>query len=366
MAGIGNHADVSSASSAGSARPLGVRRPSPSGSSGRNGISTRPQAAWAGLALVLLYTLGQWRDIVATFHQRGRRATARWRSSAGARASPSWSAVNYLAARQNKRWDLTAQQAEQPVRADRQGAAGPQRAGAIHGLRQADRLRAVPRPARRSTPTTRPRCRSTTSTPTSVRRSHADPTSSVRHRSCRLQGQHRAGHHRPTSRTSPTRSSRRCPGAWSARSTSSRATARRTRRAATSATGYSAVSESLQPRQLHGRDGWCSRRSRRCPPTRRSCVIAGPTTDLPGPEVEALDATSPGRQGAGHARSRPDTADAPPLTGLVALVARVGRRRSATTSSSTRAASARCSAASLACRSWRPTRPTRSPSASAS
>ena len=38
----------------------------------------------------------------------------------------------------------------------------------------------------------------------------------------------------------------------------------------------------------------------------------------------------------------PDTADAPPLTNLIALVAGMGHRRSATTSSSTRAASASC------------------------
>ena len=66
-------------------------------------------AAWAGLALVLLYTLGQWREIVAYF----RRRNARY----GAIASVSvlvvlgiLVAVNYLSVRQNKRWDLTANQ----------------------------------------------------------------------------------------------------------------------------------------------------------------------------------------------------------------------------------------------------------------
>jgi ABC-type uncharacterized transport system involved in gliding motility auxiliary subunit len=62
--------------------------------------------AWAGLALVVLYTLGQWREIVDYF----RRRQARY----GAIATVSVLvflaivvAVNYLGARQNKRWDLT-------------------------------------------------------------------------------------------------------------------------------------------------------------------------------------------------------------------------------------------------------------------
>src|SRR6266542_3214105 len=64
-------------------------------------------AAWAGLALVVLYTIGQWREIVDYF----RRRQARY----GAIATVSVLAflaiivaINYLSARQNKRWDLTA------------------------------------------------------------------------------------------------------------------------------------------------------------------------------------------------------------------------------------------------------------------
>ncbi len=66
-------------------------------------------AALAGLALVVLYVLGQWRDVVAYFSHRNARY--------GAIASVSvlvvlgiLVAVNYLSARQNKRWDLTANQ----------------------------------------------------------------------------------------------------------------------------------------------------------------------------------------------------------------------------------------------------------------
>ncbi|HTI42459.1 MAG TPA: DUF4350 domain-containing protein [Vicinamibacterales bacterium] len=63
-------------------------------------------AAWAGLACVVLYTLGQWREIVDYFRQRNARY--------GAIASVSvlvflgiLVAANYLSFRQNKRWDLT-------------------------------------------------------------------------------------------------------------------------------------------------------------------------------------------------------------------------------------------------------------------
>ena len=66
-------------------------------------------ASWGGLALVLLYTLGQWREIVAFFRRRNARL--------GVIASVSvlvgvgiLIAVNYLSAQQNKRWDLTSNQ----------------------------------------------------------------------------------------------------------------------------------------------------------------------------------------------------------------------------------------------------------------
>lgn len=77
---------------------------------------TRPEwdayamyALWTGLALVILYSLSQWRDVVTYFQRRNARY--------GAIASASvvivlgiLIAVNYLSTRQNKRWDLTANQ----------------------------------------------------------------------------------------------------------------------------------------------------------------------------------------------------------------------------------------------------------------
>ena len=65
--------------------------------------------AWAGLALVVLYTLGQWREIVNYFRRRQARYSAL--ATTGVLAALAITvAVNYLGARQNKRWDLTARQ----------------------------------------------------------------------------------------------------------------------------------------------------------------------------------------------------------------------------------------------------------------
>src|SRR4051812_40926800 len=64
-------------------------------------------AAWAGLACVVLYTLGQWREILEVFKRRqaryGALATASVLVALGIVV-----AANYLSARENKRWDLTA------------------------------------------------------------------------------------------------------------------------------------------------------------------------------------------------------------------------------------------------------------------
>src|SRR3954470_1793384 len=64
-------------------------------------------AAWAGLACVVLYTLGQWREIVEYFRRRqaryGALATVSVLVALGIVV-----AVNYLSTRENKRWDLTA------------------------------------------------------------------------------------------------------------------------------------------------------------------------------------------------------------------------------------------------------------------
>ena len=64
-------------------------------------------SAWAGLALVLVYTLGQWREVVEYFRHR----QARYGAIATVGVIVALAilvAVNYLGVRQNKRWDLTA------------------------------------------------------------------------------------------------------------------------------------------------------------------------------------------------------------------------------------------------------------------
>jgi ABC-type uncharacterized transport system involved in gliding motility auxiliary subunit len=64
-------------------------------------------AAWGGLVCVLLYTLGQWRDIARTFQRRqAKYGTVAVLSVVVVLAI--LVAINYLSSRQNKRWDLTA------------------------------------------------------------------------------------------------------------------------------------------------------------------------------------------------------------------------------------------------------------------
>ena len=63
--------------------------------------------AWAGLVCALAYTLGQWREIAKVFSRR----QARYGTLAGVSILVVLGilvAINYIGARQNKRWDLTA------------------------------------------------------------------------------------------------------------------------------------------------------------------------------------------------------------------------------------------------------------------
>src|SRR5438477_13175083 len=63
--------------------------------------------AWAGLVCVLAYTLGQWREIAKVFGRR----QARYGTLAATSVLVVLGiliAINYIGAKQNKRWDLTA------------------------------------------------------------------------------------------------------------------------------------------------------------------------------------------------------------------------------------------------------------------
>jgi membrane protease YdiL (CAAX protease family) len=64
-------------------------------------------AAYAGLVCLLIYILGQWRDIAKLFTRR----QARYGTLTGVSVVVVLGiliAINYIGARQNKRWDLTA------------------------------------------------------------------------------------------------------------------------------------------------------------------------------------------------------------------------------------------------------------------
>ena len=63
--------------------------------------------AWGGLVAVLLYTLGQWREIAKAFSGR----QARYGTLSGVSVVVVLAilvAINYIGKKQNKRWDLTA------------------------------------------------------------------------------------------------------------------------------------------------------------------------------------------------------------------------------------------------------------------
>jgi gliding motility-associatede transport system auxiliary component len=65
--------------------------------------------AWAGLVCVLAYTLGQWREIAGVFSRR----QTRYGTLMGVSIAVVLGilvAINYIGTRQNKRWDLTANQ----------------------------------------------------------------------------------------------------------------------------------------------------------------------------------------------------------------------------------------------------------------
>ena len=100
-------------------------------------------SAWGGLALVVLYTLGQWREILQYFQRR----QARYGSLAttgGLAALAIVVAINYLSARQNKRWDLTASQqnslSEQTIKV-LQGLTGPVKFTVFDRQTEFDRFR---------------------------------------------------------------------------------------------------------------------------------------------------------------------------------------------------------------------------------
>ena len=114
--------------SAGSAPRSWLPR-SPSASCGPNSSRSGTASLLAGLVCVLLYLASQWREIRGTF-ARAARALGALTLASVMIVLGILVAINYIAARQHKRWDLTATRPS-GSRIRRQGAAEPQRAGKL-------------------------------------------------------------------------------------------------------------------------------------------------------------------------------------------------------------------------------------------
>ena len=291
--------------------------------------------AWAGLVCILLYTLGQWREIARLLRAAAGAARHDLRRRASSSCSGILVAINYLASRENKRWDLTA--AGQFTLSDQtrkvlQGLDAPLKVLVFE--QESTDVPAVPRSAGRVRVRRRRRSASSTSTRTRSRRSreqyqiqqYGTVVLEYKGRTERVVGRHRAGadqrHHQGRD------------GPASARSTSSQGHGEKDT-ASTERAGYSGIATALGARQLQGREASCSRSRRRCRPTRRSSSSPGrrPTSCRPRSTRCARYLAKGGK--CLLLIDPPEKADSPPLPNLVALAQRLGRSRSATTSSST-------------------------------
>ena len=233
-----------------------------------------------------------------------RRATARWPASSVLVVLGILVAINYIGKRQNKRWDLTAAQAVQPVGSEPQRPREARRAAArswsspqnteFQPFR--DRLQEYEYASKQVTTEyidpgqeadasrSRTRCSSTARSSSTTR---AAPSASRPNTEQDITNAHHQGR----------------SAASSGRSTSRRATARRTRRRP-SATATGTIAEALEARELRRREARPRADRARCPTTRSVVVVAGPQTDFFPPEIDALKKyLGEGRQAAAGARS---------------------------------------------------------------
>ncbi len=142
------------------------RRPDVQARVGAVRLLRRPGPAWSCVAA--LHGVSQWREVGRRRCPGGRRGWAPSRGTSVVVVLALLVAVNYLASRRNKRWDLTAnQQFSLSARHGRSSEAGRAAQGAR--VRPAGGVRSLPRSAERVSSTCRSRCRSTTSTWTSSR-----------------------------------------------------------------------------------------------------------------------------------------------------------------------------------------------------
>ena len=184
-------------------------------------------------------------------------------------------AINYIGKRQNKRWDLTGEQAVQPVGSEPQRPREARRAAADHGLsrrRTAGRRPRLPRPAegiRVPVEADHDGYIDPDKKPTVAEQNQVQQYGTIvfnyKGRTERVTAEHRAGHHeRHHQGRSP---------ASSGRSISRRATARRTRRRP-SATATGGVG-GAQARELHRREAR-ARAAGHVPDDASVVVVAGP------------------------------------------------------------------------------------------
>ena len=147
----------------------------------------------------------------------------------------------------------------------------------------------------------------------------AVPGAAARHGRLRVRRPHRARHLRRRAGADQRPDQGRSRDG-STRSTSSRATARRTPTART-ATATATIAAGARRRTTSPSTSSCSRSRRRCRPTRRSLIIAGPKTDFFPPEIDMLKAyLARGGKVFVHARSAGRRPDSRELTNLIALL----------------------------------------------
>ena len=113
-------------------------------SPGRNGSSGSDGLALAGLVCTLLYILSQWRESRGR-SPAARRGSDRWPPRASSSCSAILVAINYLASRHNKRWDLTAAKQFSLSDQTKKVLQGLQKPVHIRVFARSDGLRALPR-----------------------------------------------------------------------------------------------------------------------------------------------------------------------------------------------------------------------------
>ena len=232
----------------------------------RQRSSTSP--IWRGPALraSLVYMVGQWREIA---HAVPRPAGA-LRHAGGVSVLVVLGilvAINYIGARQNKRWDLTANKAVQPVGSDTQRPRQARCAAADHGLRAGARFPALSGQAegiRVRVEAGHDRVRRSRQ---EADRRQAESGSAVRHDRLQLQGphrarhgRHRAGHHQRHHQGGHRPAEEGLLHAGPRRKDTDVERARRLQRHRRSA----------RARKLHGREARARAEPARCPTMRRS------------------------------------------------------------------------------------------------